>query len=149
LVDPRVCRHFACHPALPGVIAAVTFSPYQLLISQDGGSTWEDWTGDFPGQHMVDLLFAEDGGTLYVASVYEGVFAAAFPGVPVPLNLEVQVSGSLVQLTWNGDPLYLSYNVYRSEAPWGPFEQVAGVTLPTYSEPVDGEAAFYRVTGEY
>lgn len=75
-VTSYCCQHFAFNPVCEDIVAAVTFSPYSFIISQDGGQTWLDWTQNFPAPVMKDLVFAEDGNTIYVASRDNGVYAA-------------------------------------------------------------------------
>jgi hypothetical protein len=69
------CQHFAFNPVNPEVVACITFSPYSLLVSVDSGLVWEDCTGDYPGGTMIDVAFSGDGDSLYVASVYSGVYS--------------------------------------------------------------------------
>lgn len=69
------CQHFAFNPVNPEVVACVTFSPYRLLVSVDSGLIWEDWTGDYPGESMIDVAFSVDGDSLHVASTYSGVYS--------------------------------------------------------------------------
>ena len=68
------CQHFAFNPVNPDIVVCVTFSPYRLLVSVDSGLIWEDWTGDYPGGSMIDVAFSGDGDSLYVASIYSGVY---------------------------------------------------------------------------
>ncbi len=69
------CQHFAFNPVSPEVVACITFSPYRLMVSVDSGLIWEDCTGDYPGGTMIDIAFSGDGDSLYVASVYSGVYS--------------------------------------------------------------------------
>ena len=69
------CQHFAFNPVNPEVVVCITFSPYRLLVSVDSGLIWEDYTGDYPGGTMVDVAFSCNGDSLYVASVYSGVYS--------------------------------------------------------------------------
>ena len=73
--DYSSCQHFAFNPVNPEVVVSITFSPYRLLVSVDSGLTWEDWTGDYPGESMIDVAFSGDGDSLYVASTYSGVYS--------------------------------------------------------------------------
>ncbi|MCK4504511.1 MAG: T9SS type A sorting domain-containing protein [Candidatus Aegiribacteria sp.] len=68
------CQHFAFNPVNPNIVVCVTFSPYRLLVSVDSGLIWEDCTGDYPGESMIDVAFSGDGDSLYVASIYSGVY---------------------------------------------------------------------------
>lgn len=74
------CQHFAFSPSTPGLAAAVTFSPYRLIVSEDGGETWADASGDLAGESLTDTVFAPDGETLYVSTYDSGLFAAAVGG---------------------------------------------------------------------
>jgi len=68
------------NPINQDYVAAITFSPYTLLLSNDGGETWEDKTNDFPGEDMRDLTFSADGTKLYVLSKH------GFYSTPIDLS---------------------------------------------------------------
>ncbi len=70
----RDCKHFAFNPVYEGVVAAITFSPYKILLSYDKGDNWVDYTDQFPGDNLMDIQFHEDGLLLYVESL-SGVYS--------------------------------------------------------------------------
>jgi len=74
IVHNETCKHFAWHPVVEGAVASITFSPYKVLLSTNNGETWEDYTSDFPGDNMVDVVFSEDGTQLIVSST-SGVYS--------------------------------------------------------------------------
>ena len=69
LVEPTCAQRFAFSRADPQMVAAITFSPYRLLMSQDAGLTWSDWTGSYPMPTMVDVVFDDAGTEIYVAAL--------------------------------------------------------------------------------
>lgn len=73
-------QHFAFSPATPGLVVAVTFSPYRVILSEDDGLTWADASGTLTGYSLQDVVFSIDGQTLYVATYNNGVFAASLSG---------------------------------------------------------------------
>jgi hypothetical protein len=143
------CQHFAFHPLCPELVAAVTFSPYRLLISEDSGATWEDRTDQFPGQHMVDLVFSDDGEWFYVTSANEGVFVRPVFGPWSPISLQIVHAGNQVHLTWSSPYGFPLYNIYRADLPFGPFILAGSTVEQSFSDTLQGEQAFYQVTGEY
>jgi hypothetical protein len=68
LVSDVCIKHFVYNPQIEGIVSAISFSPYTLLISYNHGDTWVDITGTFPGENMVDIVFAGDGIRLLLAS---------------------------------------------------------------------------------
>ncbi len=58
------------NPIYQNYVAAITFSPYQVLLSSDAGETWNDITDSFSGEDMRDIVFSSDGTKLYVLSKY-------------------------------------------------------------------------------
>jgi len=74
------CIHFAFSPTAPGLVAAVTFSPSVVILSEDDGLTWNDVSGDVAGLSLQDIVFSHDGETLYVATYNNGIFSAAVGG---------------------------------------------------------------------
>jgi len=68
------CQHFANNPVFEGIVAAITFPPYKVLLSYDHGESWQDYTGEFPGDNLMDIVFSEDGTQIYVASL-SGVYS--------------------------------------------------------------------------
>jgi hypothetical protein len=147
-VGSHDCQHVAFNTVVPDMAAAVTFSPYSLLLSTDAGATWADRTDGFSGQHMVDLVFSTCGQWLYVTSAHEGVFSRPVYWQEFPIVLEITRSGSGVRLTWSAGYPYPLYNVYRSASASGPFTKIATTTQTQYQDSPLGSAFFYRVTGE-
>jgi photosystem II stability/assembly factor-like uncharacterized protein len=74
------CQHFAFSPVTPGLVAAITFSPYTVILSEDDGLTWTDVSGDVAGLGLQDIVFSHDGATLYVATYNNGIWSAAVGG---------------------------------------------------------------------
>jgi len=68
------CKHFAFNQVFEGIVAAVTFDPDKVLLSYNHGESWQDYTGDFPGDNLMDIVFSEDGTQIYVASL-AGVYS--------------------------------------------------------------------------
>jgi len=56
------------NPIYQDYVAAVTFSPYTVLLSIDAGETWSDITNSFPGEDIRDVVFSKEGTELYVLS---------------------------------------------------------------------------------
>ncbi len=147
-VDSRDCQHFALNTVVPQMAAAVTFSPYSLLLSTDSGATWTDRTDGFAGQDMVDLVFSTCGRWLYVTSAHDGVFSRPVYWQEFPIVLEITRSGNGVRLTWSAGYPFPLYNVYRSTSAFGPFTKIGTTTQMQYQDSPLGSAFFYRVTGE-
>ena len=84
------CKHFAFNPVYEGIVADITFDPDKVLLSFDHGVTWQDYTGVFPGDNLMDIVFSEDGTQIYVASL-SGVYSRVIyvTGVPKPLSTDV------------------------------------------------------------
>jgi len=60
-------------PFIGGIGLAAVTSDGRLLVSSNGGSTWEDETGNLPGQPVaVDFCTVDSG--LYVCTLNHGVF---------------------------------------------------------------------------
>ena len=145
LVDSHDCKHFAFNPGVPGMAAAITFSPYKLLVSWDWGLTWIDRTDAPTALAVVDLTFHPAGDRLYVTTDENGVFVRA---VTPPITVQVEVLGTQVELSWTSDFAFGLYRVYRSSSAFDGFTLLASTAETTYSEPVSGERFYYRVTGE-
>ncbi len=146
-VDARDSQHFAFYPAAPEIVAAVTFSPYSLLVSTDAGLTWTDCSEEFPGAHMTDLVFSDDGQELYVSSVFEGVYSRTVELPDGVIHLDIELAGEEVLLSWTSDPEWPLYYVYRSHLPYTGFQLVQSTSHNWFSEPRQLVDRYYRVTG--
>jgi hypothetical protein len=65
------------------------------------------------------------------------------------VHVEITPSGSSVELSWPAVPGATSYNIYRSETPFGPWSLIAVETATTYTDQKVVELleqAFYHVT---
>lgn len=72
------CRRITFHPNNQNIAAAVSFSPYKVLLSTDAGINWADSTGTLIGTTLVDLAFSKYDNNLYVASTTSGIFKRLF-----------------------------------------------------------------------
>jgi hypothetical protein len=100
-VFSSVPQHFEFNPVNPAYVAAVTFSPYKILLSSDAGLTWSDFTGNYAGDEVSDLAFNTDGTKLYVSSRMDGVFIHDFSFVPVELvSFTAMMNAGDVILQW-------------------------------------------------
>jgi photosystem II stability/assembly factor-like uncharacterized protein len=147
-VDTHDSQRLVFNPVVPDMAVAVTFSPYALLLSTDGGATWTDRTDGFSGGSMVDAVFSADGRTLYLTSVHNGVFSREVFWQGFPILVEITRSGNLVQLSWSTGYPFPYYNVYRSTSPLDGFVRIATTAGLSYEEPAFGQGFFYYVTGE-
>ncbi len=69
------CKQIIYNPVNPNMIAVVTFNTSQILLSTNNGSTWVDFTGNFPTQDYIkDIVFTADGEKL-IATSYYGVYS--------------------------------------------------------------------------
>ncbi|MBN1425644.1 hypothetical protein JXA88_13900 [Candidatus Fermentibacteria bacterium] len=144
-VDAHDSKRIAFNPGVPGMAAAVTFSPYTLLFSWDWGTTWIDRTDTPLPLPAVDLVFHPSGDRLYLTTCENGVFVRT---VTPPITLEVEVMGPTVTLHWTSDFPFDLYRVYRSLSAFEAFSLIATTADTLYSEPATAEGFFYRVTGE-
>ncbi|MCU0612352.1 MAG: glycoside hydrolase, partial [Candidatus Eisenbacteria bacterium] len=145
LVDDHDCQHLAFNPGVPGMAAAVTFSPYRLLVSWDWGMTWIDRTDAPSALPAVDLVFHPAGDRLYVTTHDNGVFVRT---VTPPITVQVEVVGAQVELSWTSDFGFSLYRVYRSSSAFDGFSLIATTSGMTFAEPVTADRPYYRVTGE-
>ncbi len=93
------CRRIAFHPNIPGIAAAITFSPYKILLSTNSGLNWTDSTTAFPGANMIDLVFSKLDNNLYVASSTSGIYKKLF--VITSVNKEKNILPSEYKLYQN------------------------------------------------
>jgi len=77
-VSNIACRRVTFHPNFQNVSAAVSFSPYKVLLSADNGINWADSTGTLTGTNLIDLSFSKHDNNLYVASATSGVYKRLF-----------------------------------------------------------------------
>jgi hypothetical protein len=101
LVYNTACQHFEFNPVNPQYAVAVTFSPYKILISSDGGAVWTDFTSNFSGDQLSDLAFNTSGTRLYVSTGMDGVYTHDFSFVPVELlSFTAAFNAGTVTLQW-------------------------------------------------
>ncbi|MCI0472652.1 MAG: T9SS type A sorting domain-containing protein [Ignavibacteria bacterium] len=72
------CRRITFHPNYLNITAAISFSPYKVLLSTNAGLNWADSTGTLSVPATVDLAFSRSENNLYVASSTSGVFKKLF-----------------------------------------------------------------------
>jgi hypothetical protein len=77
-VHSTPCRRVTFHPNYQNISAAVSFSPYKVLLSTDNGINWADSTGTLIGTNLIDLAFSKHDNNLYVASATSGVYKRLF-----------------------------------------------------------------------
>jgi len=64
---------------------------------------------------------------------------------PSPQNLQISVSGDLVQLVWDPIP-NVTFRIYAADHPGGDFLFMDSTATNTWSSPLFGEAKFFKVT---
>lgn len=74
LVNNYQVKRFAFNPMYENYVAAITFDPYTVLLSNDIGENWTDITNSFPGDNLKDLVFSKEASSLYVLDS-NGVFS--------------------------------------------------------------------------
>lgn len=77
-VNNTSCRRVTFHPNNQNIAAAISFSPYKVLLSTDAGINWADSTGTLIGTPFVDLAFSKHDNNLYIVSSTSGVYKRLF-----------------------------------------------------------------------
>lgn len=115
----------------------------RVLLTADGGVSWEDITGPLPSGPVNGLALDQDSGAVYAATD-SGVFltfAGLFGGLPasgwIPLTANLPAARALdVRLDEAGNVLYIlleGYGVYAAPAPHR-FRDVRVVSAADYRE---------------
>jgi hypothetical protein len=102
-VSSTTVSNIEFNPVNPNIVMAVSFSPYNLLLSTDAGATWQNYNNGFPGGSMYDLSFSSNGLKIYVASSDDGVFVYDVSSfIPVELtSFTCTAENKNVMLVWS------------------------------------------------
>ncbi|MDH4069157.1 MAG: T9SS type A sorting domain-containing protein [Ignavibacteria bacterium] len=68
------CKNVEFSRVDAGIAAVVTWGD-EVMISEDDGSTWDDFQGDLPPITLDDLRFSSDGSALYVSTIGQSIYS--------------------------------------------------------------------------
>lgn len=122
-IDPKNPKRIAVTSEIAG-----GWTPNKIYLTEDGGTSWNDITGDLPnGEGAAAMAFSLDGNTIfmsrYTGTAYKVQLSASDTTAPTaPTNVQAVQSNNQINLSWNAstDDVGVSgYQILRDGAQMG------------------------------